>query len=175
MQSSLVSKGEGLSKMLEAVREFTQNEVLVGIPEDSSARGGDINNAQLLYIHTNGSPLMGIPARPLIEPAIETPENSAMIADAFKDGFVAALEGNSAGASMALESAGMLGQAAVQGHFTGANGWAANAGITIEGGWMRNKKSGKPFKVKGKGSNRPLIDTGNLRNAITYAVRRKTR
>lgn len=49
----------------------------------------------------------------------------------------------------------------------------ANAPITIEGGWMKNKKSGKPFKVKGKGSTNPLVDTGDLSKAPTYELRRK--
>jgi hypothetical protein len=31
----------------------------------------DVTNAELLFIHTKGSPLKHIPARPVIEPAIE--------------------------------------------------------------------------------------------------------
>lgn len=45
-----------------------------------------------------------------------------------------------------------------------------NSPITINGGWMRNKKSGKWFKVKGKGSSNPLIDTGTLRNSVQFQV-----
>ncbi len=48
-----------------------------------------------------------------------------------------------------------------------------NSGITVEGGWMRNKKSGKAFKVKGKGSNKPLIDTGMLRQSVRYVIKKK--
>ena len=44
-----------------------------------------------------------------------------------------------------------------------------NAPITISGGWMRSK-SGKPFRVKGKGSSNPLIDTGFMRQSVTYQV-----
>lgn len=49
----------------------------------------------------------------------------------------------------------------------------ANAPITIEGGWMKNKKSGKPFKVKGKKSSNPLVDTGDLSKAPIHEIRRK--
>lgn len=46
-------------------------------------------------------------------------------------------------------------------------GWTPNAPITIKGGWMRNKISGKPFKVEGKGSSKPpLIDTGTLLKSV---------
>ena len=44
-----------------------------------------------------------------------------------------------------------------------------NSDITINGGWIRTS-SGKPFYVKGKGSNRPLIDGGAMIGAIRYEV-----
>lgn len=48
-----------------------------------------------------------------------------------------------------------------------AGGWQPNARISIEGGWMRNKISGRPFYVKGKGSGKtPLIDTGTMLKSI---------
>jgi hypothetical protein len=54
----------------------------------------------------------------------------------------------------------------------GKNKWVANAEITINGGWMRNKKSGKVFYVKGKGTGKnPLTNTGNLKNSIEYEVK----
>ena len=48
-----------------------------------------------------------------------------------------------------------------------------NAEITISGGWMRNKKSGKLFHVKGKKSDKPLIDTHQLQQSIHFVVRPK--
>ena len=48
--------------------------------------------------------------------------------------------------------------------------WQANAPITVNGGWMRNKKSGKMFYVKGKKSTRPLIDTGNMLQSIHTGI-----
>lgn len=49
-----------------------------------------------------------------------------------------------------------------------------NAPITVKGGWMKNKKSGKPFKVKGKKTAQPLIGSGRMRQSVTYVVRAKT-
>jgi len=50
-----------------------------------------------------------------------------------------------------------------------------NAPITREGGWMKNQKSGKPFKVKGKGKNktRPLKNTGQLEQSVQYVIEEK--
>lgn len=46
-------------------------------------------------------------------------------------------------------------------------GFKPNSAITIDGGWMRNKKTGKPFYVKGKGRGKlPLIDTGVMISSI---------
>jgi hypothetical protein len=52
----------------------------------------------------------------------------------------------------------------------GGGVWSKNAPITIQGGWMKNKKSGKPFKAKGKGFDAPLTNTGRLKNSIDYRV-----
>ena len=48
-----------------------------------------------------------------------------------------------------------------------------NAPITIEGGWMA--KNGKTFKVIGKKSSNPLVDSGDLSKAPTYKIRIKNK
>lgn len=146
--------------------------LLVGIPEKNAGReGGKINNAQLAYIHSQGSAKMGIPARPFIEPAIELPENKEKIAKQFKAAFIAALNGDAGGAYAALNKAGMQAEKAVKTYME-SGPFAANAPITINGGWMHNKVSGKIFYVKGKNSTSPLIDTGALHSAVTYVIER---
>ena len=47
-----------------------------------------------------------------------------------------------------------------------------NAPITIKGGWIR-RKGGKAFKIKGKKSERPLIDTGRMRQLVHYVIVKK--
>lgn len=48
-----------------------------------------------------------------------------------------------------------------------AGGWKPNAAISIQGGWMRNKISGKPFYVTPKGSGKqPLVNTGTMLKSI---------
>lgn len=44
----------------------------------------------------------------------------------------------------------------------------ANAQITVEGGWMKNKKSGKIFYVEGKGFNDPLVWNGKLEESVRW-------
>ncbi len=47
-----------------------------------------------------------------------------------------------------------------------------NSDITVDGGWIRHP-NGKSFKVKGKKSSNPLIDTGVMRNSVSYEIDKK--
>lgn len=169
---------------------LANKEVLVGIPEEESTRenGDDINNAELLYIHTHGvrkqemrtemqgsiddgmkysaahslyvrehgSPLMAIPPRPVMEPAID--DKKDIIGRQLAKVSQAALAGNPMQMEAELNKAGMIGEAAARGWFENPkNGWPPNSEKTI----------------KRKGSDQPLVDTNSMRKAITYVVRDK--
>ena len=71
-----------------------------------------------------------------------------------------------------LEAIGSMQKGLMQ-HEIMAGQFAPNAEITIHGGWMRNKKTGKPFYVQGKKSDRPLVDTGQLRQSIHFVIKPK--
>jgi hypothetical protein len=116
---------------------------------------GSVNNAELMYIHTNGSPLKHIPARPVIEAAIQDKTNNNHIVHELKLAAEAALIGDEDTVTRELELAGVVAENASKGWFTNArNGWAPNA----------------PSTIRAKGSSRPLIDTGALRQAISHQV-----
>lgn len=147
------------------------HEVLVGIPQEQNAAHGKVTNAELLFIHSKGSPINNIPARPTIEPALAEHETAEAIQEQLINCIRSALFGNVEAAERSMHAAGMIGASAAQKKF-GSGDLAPNAPITIHGGWMRNKVSGKLFYVPGKKSEAPLIDTGSLRSAITHVVRR---
>lgn len=161
-------------------------DVLVGVPEEETKDKG-INNAQLaflltngvrrkqmiedmsndvekhgyhkayeMYIHAHGSPLWKTPPRPIIEPAIEDDkeEISRLLGEALK----AIMNNDMDQADKYLALAGMEAQAASQEWFTNPkNGWAPNSPLTVDK----------------KGSDKPNIDSGNLRGSITYVVRKE--
>jgi|HubBroStandDraft_5_1064220.scaffolds.fasta_scaffold116061_3 hypothetical protein len=179
------------AKLIADVQGLASLSVLVGIPEKTTERkGGEITNAQVLflntkgvratdmrrivrakmnkgatyneatqmYLHSHGSPLMQIPQRPLLEPAIEEPDNKKAITDQLEKAGKAVLDGKKADAMKFLNLAGQEAVNRVRAWFTDArNGWAPNA----------------PSTIKAKGSNRPLIDTGALRKAVSYVIRGK--
>lgn len=184
--TSKTTKDE-LSALAKIVKDIQNLEVYIGIPEENSTRekSGEINNAELAYIHThgirsaemrnemdksvdsgmpyskahalyiqsNGSPLWQSPPRPIIEPAIE--HFKGIIAEELGKAATVALDGDKEKAIRQLKHTGMIGQNIVRDWFTNPdNNWPPNSEATI----------------KRKGSDRPLIDTGELRKSITYVV-----
>jgi hypothetical protein len=146
-----------MPKLAEALKKLQKAAVYVGIPADRSLRtGDDVTNAQLLYTHTHGSPLQNIPARPVIEPAIAAEDNAARISAELKQAAQSALASDTEAMHLHLEKAGQLGENAAKRWFTDPrNNWAPNAPATVEE----------------KGSDKPLIDTGELRRSITHVVK----
>lgn len=158
IQAKVTEKVNHTKEIIQNLNYLKKQQVMVGIPDGGGGREGGISNADLLFIHTNGSPRNGIPARPVIEPAIEYGENKTMIADQLSEAGKAAFDRNRSGIDSALDAAGQLGENASKEWFTNsANGWAAN----------------KPATIKRKGSSAPLIDTGSMRGAITHVRRSK--
>lgn len=182
------SSGAGLNGILESLRSLSKIDVLVGIPEEESSReGGKVTNAELAFIHSNGSPLNKIPPRPFVEPAIEDSENSEMIAVELRKAAESALEGNTDAMGRALVRAGMQGQNVVRDWFTNPkNNWPPNTPGTV---LAKLRKTSSPIAqaavrhvdeggslsdISGlEGMTRPMIDTDELRKAVTFVIREK--
>lgn len=97
-----------------------------------------------------------IPARPVLEPAVEADGNRQAIASELSASVKANLAGNGQRALNKMKRAALAGQNAARNFFTDPrNHWVPNA----------------PSTIKAKGSDRPLIDTGALRAAIVGVVK----
>ena len=130
-------------------------EVLVGIPQSNSSRPGEvITNAELAFIHSNGSPVNNIPPRPFLQPAIQShiDEISQMLLNAY----AYIVKGNTEEGERRLNALGIYAVNLVKDMFKkGHNNWPPL----------------KPETIRRKGSSLPLVDTGEMRNSITYIVR----
>lgn len=155
-------------------KHFAENEVVVGITEETASRGGPINNAELLYLHSNGVPSHNIPARPVLEPALAEDDVREQIQDLMKSAAESALVfGDTEACDAKWEKAGMVARDACKKRILSGIP-PPNAPSTMARKMAKAKK--KPSKVaeeNGAGGAIPLIDTGAMMNAITYAVRRK--
>ena len=184
-----VTTSDNYGEFTHNIEELKRLQVYVGVPEERSTReeSSQINNAELaflltngvralemreemqsnvdskgyhkaydMYMHEHGSPIWQIPPRPIIQPAIEY--DKEVLSEILGKALKSTLDGNFEEAEMYLNQAGLEGQAVSQDWFTNPlNGWVPNSPVTIEA----------------KGSDRPNIDTGELRKAITYVVKKE--
>ena len=168
--SSVAFKDAGLRRMQKTIDELKNTQALVGIPRDETIRADtqEMTNSYLLFIHTFGDPRSGLPARPVIEPALENAK--VQIGSVMGEAIKGAMEGDRNKAITNLKKAGMAGQNAAREWFVNPkNGWPP---VSKE---RREQKRSKVRKARRDPHNdRPLIDTGELRKSITYVVREKT-
>lgn len=146
---------------------FLENEVVVGIPEETNvSREDGINNAGLLYLHEQGVPSHNIPPRPVLQPAIAQNSVKERIETLMRDAAYAALvDGDMGKAKDNFEKAGMVGRDACKNYITAGTNLAPNAPSTIARKMAKgDNKRGAPV---------PLVDTGSMLNSITYVVRKK--
>ena len=142
-------------KFKQSLKKISKVDLLVGVPQEETQREAgskSITNAELMFIHTNGSPAKNIPPRPTIEPTIN--ENKARITKMFSEGVKNALSKD--GSTKDIEKLGIWLTNKIKAKF-GSDELAPNS----------------PATIAKKKSDRPLIDTGQLRNSITYVIRNK--
>jgi phage gpG-like protein len=143
-----------------ATRKLAATRVMVGIPAIKAGRddGEPINNAELGYIHENGAPEAHIPARPFLMPGINN--KVEVITDQLEAAGRAALEGNAISMNRYLNAAGLVGADAVKRKIT-TGPFVPLAESTLAA-----------RRRRGRTGTKPLLDTGQLRAAITYVIRK---
>nr|DAJ94252.1 MAG TPA: virion morphogenesis protein [Caudoviricetes sp.] len=153
---------DNVSKQLEAIEFIKENSVYIGIQQkDTTRENDDVTNAELLFIHTNGSPQRNIPPRPVIEPALK--DDSKRLSDMMKKAAEYVFDGRFSEALRQLELVGHRGQKDARDWFYNPkNHWPPNAPSVI-----REKLR------KGATEPHPLIDTNEMHKAITYFVKIK--
>ena len=167
MKMNIIENTDSINKMTKAVERLRKTRVEVGLPEDASAR-----NRWLLALHERGSPIMRIPPRPVVGPALAQGEVQDAIAEGLRSACEAAFDGNEAGIDAGFEAAGEAGVQGIRDYIdTGIE--PGNAKVTISGGWIYNRAAKKGVKVPGKGFDKPMYDTGELYNSFAFEVRGK--
>lgn len=168
-----------LADIMRAVADIASKEVLVGVPNANAERKDDqpISNAAIGYIMETGSPANNIPARPHLVPGIQ--DVQAEVAERFGKSAEAALSGSESGANAQLNAAGMIGQRGVRAKITDGP-FVPLAESTLRARARRGRKgAAKELASRAAGNQpdnanaKPLIDSGQYRQSITYVIRRK--
>lgn len=181
---------DNVEKVFNSIRQLLGKQVLVGIPdgERNSRPNDEINNATLGYIHEFGSPLAHIPARPFLLPG-EAKSRKASLSR-LRRAAKSALDGDHGKALQFMHQAGIAASNQVReeishGAFvplsprTIANRWRGRDGA--RGIKSRRESEQVYLRLVAKGASpaaaqidtdiHALINTGRLRNSITYVIR----
>lgn len=157
LDSMMKQSKKSLEKIGESLEMVTLKSVLVGIPAEKAARDAEskMTNVDIAYIQNFGAPEANIPSREFMRPGIADVQSK--IVKALRLAGKAAFNGEDP--DKYLNQAGLVAQAGIRAKIT--NGpFLPLAASTVAARMSRGKKSDKP-----------LIDTGQLRNAITYVIR----
>ncbi len=147
-----------------ALKMLAESQVDVGLTSSASGR-----SRFLMAIHENGSPVMRIPARPVIQPALSSSEAREEMSAAIFSAMEAAMDGDESAVTDALEDTGKAGVEAIHAYID-AGVPPPNSPVTVSGGWIYNRVAKKGVPVEGKGFNKPLYDTGALYHDFDYEV-----
>lgn len=180
MSISVEFKGVKPEDLYRNLERAVKTEILVGIPRATAMRPGDeISNAEIAYINEHGDLARRIPPRPFMEPGL------ARCRDKVRDVMAAGVQQVAQGGTLrpAAERVGLICQASIRGVFTD-NDWKPLSPRTIMARAQRTVSKRKGFDEKSttqqrtmlakelarRANDRPLIDTGALRQSITYVV-----
>lgn len=146
---------------MDAIKAFKTNEILVGIPEDKTARrdnSGEINNATILAINEYGSAANNIPPRPVLSIGLKNARDE--ITSQFKRAAQDVLSKGVGSLAPAYNRIGSIAANSVK--------KAINAQIGIEPPSESTLRSRRARGFKGE---KALIVTGQMRNSITWVVK----
>ena len=162
MKLTIHDDPELLEQRIRALQKLKTMKVKVGLP---ASAGGRLRF--ILAVQEHGSPIMRIPSRPVIRPALAKPETRSAMAEAMKDAVRAAWEGEDP--RPAMESAGQAGADGIRAYIDSGIP-PANSPVTVSGGWICNRAARRGVYISGKGFNKPLFDTGALYDAFDYEI-----
>ena len=160
-----VTENTDLLENREKCLEYLQkNKVDVGLTSSASGR-----SKFLLGIHTRGSPIMHIPPRPVVEPALAREGLRAEMAEDLMASCKAAFDGDMSGTQKGLEEAGQRGADGIR-EYIDEGIPPPNSPVTLSGGWIYNRVAKKGVLVSGKNGDTPMKDTGALYNDFDWEI-----
>ena len=153
-----------IEKQQECLDYLLKHKVDVGLTSKASGR-----SRFLLGIHTRGSPIMHIPPRPVVQPALAKESLKNEMGDRLLESCQAAFDGDMSGTVAGMEDCGQRGADGIREYIDGGIG-PPNAPVTLSGGWIYNRVAKKGVLVSGKSGSTPMKDTEALYNDFDYEI-----
>lgn len=165
----VTSSGDNLAMINKALKDMGDSVVYIGIPAEGKPREQEegekknpITNAEIGYIQEFGEARDHIPPRPVLIPGVADAEPK--ILEILKAGSASVLE-RTAKVSKVLGLVGDAAVASVKRRITYSIGLKELSLHTIALRKLKNSKGNNKFHGE-----RPLLDTGQYRNAFTYVI-----
>lgn len=173
-----------LNRLVYDMRYLTTNDVYVGIPsENAGRRETPISNAVIGYVLETGNPAKNLPARPFLVPAVQSIMDQMILM--LRRAGLAQIEKGEAESKKYLMAMGLIAVNTVRKKMqTGPFAPLAiatliariHSGRGVKGAqkeFDRINAGGIREQYYLFGNIRPLIHTGQLRNAVTYVIRKR--
>jgi hypothetical protein len=186
MQNAAKMIINNLPKLEKSFEELSNLDLYVGVPSDKKDRkdNGDPdqpNNATIAYINDSGSPAMRIPQRSFMRPGIS--DARQYIIKRMSKGGAAILAGETDAAYTTLAACGLTAQNAIRRRIndgippplseqTLKERIANRAAIKGSQAELDRRAAGEQA---GTDLAKPLVATGQLRNSITYVIRKRSK
>ena len=164
---SFTEDSELMEKRDECLDWLRKHQVDVGLTSHASGR-----SRFLLGIHTHGSPVMRIPPRPVVKPALAQGVLREEMGKSLLESCEAAMAGDLSGTRAGLEDAGQRGADGIREYIDGGIA-PPNSPVTLSGGWIYNRVAKKGVLVSGKKGSTPMKDTEALYNDFDYEITEK--
>ena len=155
---------EHIEKQQECLDYLRKNKVDVGLTSHASGR-----SFFLLGIHTRGSPIMHIPPRPVVQPALAKESLKTEMGDRLLESCQGAFDGDMSGTVAGMEDCGQRGADGIR-EYIDAGISPPNAPVTLSGGWIYNRVAKKGVLVSGKSGSTPMKDTEALYNDFDWEI-----
>ena len=155
---------EHVEKQQKCLDYLRKHKVDVGLTSSASDR-----SRFLLGIHSHGSPVMRIPPRPVVQPALNQESLRQEMGEKLAEACEAAFNGDLEGTEKGLEEAGQRGADGIR-EYIDQGIPPPNSPVTLSGGWIWNRVAKKGVLVKGKSGSTALVDTGQLRDDFDYEI-----
>lgn len=177
--SRVILKIDKVAQVVKGINDLVRRDVLVGIPDSAAERRDEdaeqVNNAALGYIHEFGSPARNIPARAFLIPGVRNAQDKT--AARLKKAADAALDGQLSQVDSQLHAAGLVASREVKTRINSGD-FVPLSDATLKARARKGRKGARAElerRAAGEAPStdlaKPLIDSGQLRNAITYVVR----
>lgn len=176
MPAKLTITQDNTANIKKAILDLARTTVHVGIPSEKASRKAtsgkeQMTNATLGYIHEFGSPAHNIPARAWLVPGVVASKDKWT--NYLEQAAKLAFEGKPASVDKALHAAGTTARDSVKQRISaGIAPPLAESTKQRRRGKHKNTKAGPSDLAPHFGGFTPLVDTAQMLNSITYALRK---